>query len=284
MNTQAHDNIYIDPVSDIFVLYLLGSPENNDILLDFINNVLIDVGFEPVVSVEVTNPFNLRTFVGDKLSILDVKARDEQGRILDIEVQSVTDKVFAHRSLYYWARNYSQQIKDGALYSELKPVICINLLKDKLFTGVDKLHTVFLPFEKDYKELPLTDHLQIHFIELGKYLTGTVPHSSLQNWLEFFTKEGVEENAMKTLVSESEAIRKAHEQYQSFCRSDELREVYEAREKYKKDEATRLHLAEQHGLEQGLEQAARRMIKMGSEIEFIVKATGLSREEIEKLR
>ncbi len=52
------------------------------------------------------------------------------------------------------------------IYSELKPVICINLLKRKLFDTVEKLHTVFLLFEKDYKELPLTDHFQVHYIEL----------------------------------------------------------------------------------------------------------------------
>nr|HPO50617.1 PD-(D/E)XK nuclease family transposase [Spirochaetota bacterium] len=65
-------NRYIDPTADIFIIYLLGSPENNLILLDFINSVLSDSGFERIVDVEVKNPFNIKTFSYDKMSILDV--------------------------------------------------------------------------------------------------------------------------------------------------------------------------------------------------------------------
>ena len=79
-----NDNIFIDPTSDIFVLYLFGSPENNDILLDFINSVLSDTGFNKIVEVEPLNPFNIRKFVNDKMSILDIKAKDEYGKIYDI--------------------------------------------------------------------------------------------------------------------------------------------------------------------------------------------------------
>ena len=285
---QEHGSaFYIDPLSDIFVLYLFGSPENNDLLLDFINAVLTDAGFDPVVSVEVMNPFNVRTFSGDKLSILDVKAKDQDGRIFDIEVQSIVDEVFISRSLYYWARNYSRQMTDGDMYVELKPVICINLLKHKLFDTVDKLHTVFLPFEKDYKELPLTDHFQIHYIELEKYLKRDRQGVMLLDWLEFFKHEGQEEDAMKTLASENEVIKKAHDRYRSFTRSDELREVYEAREKYRRDEATRLFLAEKKGIEQGIEQeqkeAARRMKAKGYAAEDIAEITGLSKDQIEAL-
>ena len=294
--TENGSSFYVDPLSDMFVLYLFGAPESNDILLDFINAVLNDAGFDPVVSVEVMNPFNLRTFVNDKLSILDVKAKDQNGRIFDIEVQSVVDEVFINRSLYYWARNYAAQMTDGEMYSELKPVICINLLKHKLFDSVEKLHTVFLAFEKDHKELPLTDHFQVHYIELEKFFqrdsTGKTHRALLQDWLEFFKKEGQEDDAMKTLVSENEIIKKAHDRYKSFTRSDELREVYEAREKYKRDEATRLHLAEKRGIEQGIDKGkqegkqedARRMLEEQLPVDLIQRVTGLSEEEIEGLR
>ena len=289
--TENGSSLYVDPLSDIFVLYLFGAPESNDILLNFINAVLTDAGFDPVVSVEVMNPFNLRTFVNDKLSILDVKAKDQNGRIFDIEVQSIVDEVFINRSLYYWARNYAAQMADGEMYSELKPVICINLLKRKLFDTVEKLHTVFLLFEKDYKELPLTDHFQVHYIELEKYIKRDKQGNLLLDWLEFFKKEGQEEDAMKTLVSENEVIKKAHDRYESFTRSDELREIYEAREKYKRDEATRLHLAEKRGIEQGIDRGkqegkhedARRMLARGLDTDLIIDITGLTREEIEGL-
>ncbi len=64
----------VNPTSDFFVRYLLGSEENKDLLLDFINAILIDSGFKPAVKLEIMNPFNLKTFSVSKESILDVKA------------------------------------------------------------------------------------------------------------------------------------------------------------------------------------------------------------------
>lgn len=84
MNSKDRNEIFIDPTSDIFILYLFGSPGNNDILLNFVNSVLSDAGFSKIIEVEPLNPFNIRKFVDDKMSILDIKAKDEDGRIYDI--------------------------------------------------------------------------------------------------------------------------------------------------------------------------------------------------------
>ncbi len=72
----------VNPTSDFFVRYLLGSEENKDILLDFINTILNDSGFNPAVNLEIMNPFNLITFSDSKESILGVKAEEEKMKIL----------------------------------------------------------------------------------------------------------------------------------------------------------------------------------------------------------
>ncbi len=73
--------------SDIFVKYLLGSSGNEDILLSFINDVLVNSGFNKIKDVIIQNPFNFQEFEGDKLTVLDVKAIDEIGKTYNIEVQ-----------------------------------------------------------------------------------------------------------------------------------------------------------------------------------------------------
>jgi hypothetical protein len=35
----------------------------------------------PITEVEILNPFNEKEFIGDKLSIVDIKARDAQQRV-----------------------------------------------------------------------------------------------------------------------------------------------------------------------------------------------------------
>jgi len=108
-----------------FIKYLFGTEENKPILLAFINAVLSKTDFDLIVSVEILNPFNVKEFVGDKETVLDVKATDNNGRIYDIEVQAIGNSVFIHRSLYYWSVLYSSQLQESELYHLLTPTICI---------------------------------------------------------------------------------------------------------------------------------------------------------------
>ena len=79
----------IDPKIDCVFKALLGSEENRNLLVHFINAVLADDLPAPVVDVEILNPYNEREFLDDKLSIVDVKARDTEGRLFQVEIQMV---------------------------------------------------------------------------------------------------------------------------------------------------------------------------------------------------
>ncbi len=68
--------------------------------------------------VEIRNPFNPKKYNYDKLSILDIKATDEDGRIYDVEVQSFGDEFYANRSLYYRAKIYSDQLNESEPFDE----------------------------------------------------------------------------------------------------------------------------------------------------------------------
>ena len=89
----------LNPLSDIFIRYLLGSEKNKDILIDFINAVFEEKGFPLVKSLEIRNPFNKSEALMLKESILDIKARDKTGRVINIEVQIAEEESFAARSV-----------------------------------------------------------------------------------------------------------------------------------------------------------------------------------------
>jgi predicted transposase/invertase (TIGR01784 family) len=71
----------IDPKIDCVFKALLGAEENRGLLMHFINAVLADELRAPITDVEILNPYNEKEFFDDKLSILDVKARDDQGHL-----------------------------------------------------------------------------------------------------------------------------------------------------------------------------------------------------------
>lgn len=90
------------------------------------------------------------------------------GEHINVEIQVANQKHYRSRSLYYWARVYGTQLDSREDYAILRRTICINLLDFIHFKDTDKLHNVFSIQKKETRAV-LTDHLEIHFIELPKF-------------------------------------------------------------------------------------------------------------------
>ena len=116
---------WIKAYSDIFIKYLFGSPDSSDLLLSFLNSLQSVHDFPLLSSVEVQNPFNLQTALADKLSILDIRAQDQDGRLYNIEIKATAQPEYSERSLYYWAKVYAGQLSESEAYAALSPVIGI---------------------------------------------------------------------------------------------------------------------------------------------------------------
>lgn len=275
---------HIKATSDILIHYLFGSEHNRDLLLSFVNAVLTDAEMEPVASVEIQNPFNIKEYRADKLSIPDIRARGYDGRLFDIEVQSIGNATYANRSLYYWAKNYTAQLKESEDYTTLNPVICINLLDFILMTELPLVHSCFLAMEKENPEFILTNHLEIHYLELPKLGATEQPLTKdLLAWLKYFIHEGTEDEQMKTVLH-NKTMEKAHDEYVAFNANDEYRHLAEARRKWQLDHNTMMKLARQEGVDEGMKQVALRMLDRGDSSESIQEVTGLSLEKIQSLR
>ena len=77
----------IDPKIDCVFKALLGAERNRRLLIHFLNAILAGELAAPLTEVEILNPYNEREFRDDQLSIVDVKARDQGGRLYPIEIQ-----------------------------------------------------------------------------------------------------------------------------------------------------------------------------------------------------
>lgn len=75
----------LNPKVDFAFKKLFGSSENKDILISFINSVLSED--EQVKDIELKNPYNIASYRKGKMTILDIKAVDENGTWYDIEMQ-----------------------------------------------------------------------------------------------------------------------------------------------------------------------------------------------------
>src|SRR5882724_8524005 len=126
--------IGIDPTVDFAFKRMLGNPEHTAITVHFLNAVFD--GEPRITHVEILNPILDQETADDKLAILDVKAKDDQGRWLNIEMQTATQTGLRQRLAYYAASLYVGQMHSGDSFDGLRPAISICVIDALLFPGV----------------------------------------------------------------------------------------------------------------------------------------------------
>ena len=180
----------IDPRIDCVFKSLLGNESNRNLLVHFINATLASELVSPITGVEILNPYNEKEHLDDKLSIVDVKAKDEHGRIYQIEIQLLFFSNLPARMLYTWADVYSQQLQSGDKYHELNPTYSIWLLGENAIKHDDQyIHRYKF---RDEAGVPLIEHGGIWLFELEKFNAQVIDNEQTR-WLRFF-KEGKQLN------------------------------------------------------------------------------------------
>ena len=273
-------------LNDCFVRYFFTDKGGEKVLLDFINAVMISADMKTFKAVEILNPFNLKRHYKDKETIVDIKCITKNGTVVIIEVQLSGNSRFPERILYYWASNYSKLLKKGEEYEDLTPVISINLLNFNLSKKNDNVHSCYMIYDTKNARL-LTDHLQIHIIELKKFkFKDNDLKKDLNYWLGFFTTKDMEEY-MSEIVKEKPIMEEAHKRYNNFIRSRLMMSEYEKKEIYQYDKQIMLKDERLKGIKQGIKDEkysiAKSLKNSGLDNKFISEHTGLSIEEIEKL-
>ena len=281
-------------LNDCFVRYFFTDKGGEKVLLDFINAVMISADMKTFKAVEILNPFNLKKHYNDKETIVDVKCITKNGTVVIIEVQLSGNSRFPERILYYWSSNYSKLLKKGEEYEDLMPVISINLLNFNLNKVNKNVHSCYMIYDTKNKNL-LTDHLQIHIIELKKFkFKDNDLKKDLNYWLGFFTTNNMEEY-MSEIVKEKPIMEEAHKRYNNFIRSRLMMSEYEKKEIYQYDKQITLKEERQEGIKEGMKKGiekgrlaeqismATAMKKENIDIETIKRITGLTIKEIKKL-
>ena len=230
---------FIDPTVDCVFKAILGMEGNEDLLVHFLNCILLPM--IPIVSVTIINPYNERTFMDDKLSIVDIKAIDEQGVKYQIEVQVATPKSLPKRILYTWSDIYQTQLKEGDNYAQLQPVISIWLLTHSFFNDT-KPHHHFQVWDRG-NDLLLPDNCSIHVFELDKWQ----PPDTLQAndfWLYFF-KEGKNWKELPKSLFDVPHLRLAMKTLEQFSEQETEYHLYQSRQ-----DAIRVQLTQEAEFEQ----------------------------------
>ena len=152
------------------------------------------------------------------------------------------------------------------------------------------IHSEYNVIEKHIND-SLSDELEIHFLNLAKVkeqqesFEQDEKKKKLYNWLKFIETD--DEEVRNMLAQESPMMAKANATIEVMEMSPKEKWLYENRMKYEHDKASWKHVGYQEGIEQGSYQKALETAKLmkqaNCEIDFIMKMTSLSKDEIERI-
>ena len=259
----------IDPKVDCVFKALLGSEDNRALLIHFLNAVLVDDLPAPITEVEILNPYNERETFSDKLTIVDVKARDAARRLFQIEIQLLVFADLASRILYGWADLYSQQLQSGQDHRELKPTYAIWIL-DQSLRRDDSAYARRYRMRDD-RGYDLIDHGSIWVLELNKFAAAQV-ETERERWLKFFKEaERFDEATLPDWMHTAE-MRQAMSTLNAFSEKEREYHAYQARQEF---------LRQQRGIQRELDEAraAKEAERQAKEAERRAKEAALQAKE-----
>ena len=306
-------NREINKLNDLFVRYLLGKIGNEKVLEYMVNAALSDFNFEEVKDLEIIDPYNLSENIDLKESIIDIpkgtpsaKAKTKDNKIVIIEIQLYGNIDFVKRIFYYISKNIVNELKEGEDYKNLSRIISINLLNFNLDFGDNgKPHRCFKLIDTKNHNVDL-DFIQMHIIEAKRFIEiiekstiDELKKNKLLTWMKFFTSKNLK-SIEKELKEANPIMTKVIEEYKRFTSDEKLMRAYDARDAFLLGQKMMLNREREDGFEEGIEKGKLEGIKEGEENKAISiaktlkqmnmddasisKATGLSIEEIRKLR
>ena len=234
-----------------------------------------------------------------KRTYLDLICRGEDGSIFSVEVQQKCEKWIFERCMYYGCDTYRGQISSGDYYDKLKPlyIICIlgeNLShQDESKWNENHLISHYKFIETRTKEFaPST--IIINFVETARFTKTLEACESSCDYLLYWFLNGwkYDVNGIPEVLKDIPEIKQLSAACEIAAFSPAKRTLYNRSVMKEQDVINQLYSAKKEGLAEGLAEGeakksleiAKKMLDANSPIDFICQMTGLSEEEVLKLK
>jgi predicted transposase/invertase (TIGR01784 family) len=209
---------------------------------------------------------------------------------------------FEKRAQYYAAKAYSRQLnkgeEEGGRYKDLKEVIFIAICERIIFKDKLEYKSDHIILDKNTHEHNLKD-FSFTFLELPKFKINKIEdlNTIVEKWCYFFKyAETTHEEDVDKIISSDKVIEKAYNELNRFYWTEAELNSYDKEIKRIMDNLAAddylSNVSRNEGREEGRSEGekikafeiAKNLLSMNLDIDVIVKATGLTREEITSLK
>ena len=301
---------YLNPLTDFGFKRLFGTEMNKELLISFLNALFHN---KDIRDVSYLNSEQLGDSEDDRRSVFDVYCEDAQGDKFVVEMQNVYQEFFKDRSVYYATIPIRDQGRKGDWDFELKAVYTVGVLNFCLTDDPEHyVHEVKL-VDLGTKEV-FYDKLTFAYIEIPKFNKDEEHLDTMWDKWMFVLRNlshlmdrppALQERVFTRLFEQAEIAKLSKTELRNYTYGmDTLRDYKNGLATAKKQgialgRQEGIHLGRQEGIalgtekgialgkEEGIALTSRKIAlslkEMGMSVPDIIKATGLSAEEIKKL-
>jgi predicted transposase/invertase (TIGR01784 family) len=286
---------YINLFTDFGFKKIFGEEASKPLLIDFLNALLPQAN--KIVDLSFKNTEQLGQTDADIKAIFDIYCENELGEKFIVELQKAKQNYFKERTIYYSTFPIREQAEKGEWNYNLKAVYCVGIL-DFTFDDYESepeknevVHTIKL---KNQNGKTFYEKLTYIYLEMPNFKKAeTELNSRLDQWL-FFIKNLEDFQSIPSIFSD-EIFTKAFEKAELAKFGQVDLDSYENSLKIYRDLKgvidTAFDEGKQEGRDEGREEGreegrieiARALKENGVPVEIIIKSTGLTKEEIDKL-
>lgn len=284
---------FLDPKNDVAFKKIFGTKKNKDILIHFLNDMVIFREGKPIVDVTFLKTLQDPEAMAKKTSIVDILCEDQDKNTYVVEMQVAQHKGFEKRAQYYASKAYVSQMEKGGIYENLKEVIFIAIANFTMFPEKESYKSDHVILDRENHQHDLKD-FSFTFLELEKFTkTKDQLVSMIEKWAYYFKHaEETSEDDLHKIFENDVIIQRAYEELDRFHWKEEEIRAYEAVVKHEMDYQASLDFKFEQGEKSGIEkgerkmqvQIAQNMLKQGLSLQNIASATGLSAKEVKKIQ
>ncbi|MDM8305018.1 Rpn family recombination-promoting nuclease/putative transposase [Phocaeicola salanitronis] len=253
---------YLDPKADLTFKKVFG--EHPDLVKSLLNALLpfktpdeyiVDIEYLPSEMVPDT-PFK-------KNSIVDVRCRDQRGRLFIVEMQMLWSSAFMQRVLFNASKAYVRQLGGAEKYELLQPVYSLNLVDDVFMPDVEKYYHDYRIVHMEHSD-KVIEGLRFIFVELPKFTPHTYTEKKMQAlWLRFLTEIDGRTREIPQELLDNPEIKKAVDQIEQSAFNDAQLLGYDEFWDAVRVEKTLVSDALKEGMEKGLAEGMEKGMEKG---------------------
>lgn len=264
-------NMNLNLKNDIIFKAFFSRKGNEKYLKEFLE-ALLKIEIERIIIKEEVSLEKL--FKIEKGGRLDLLAKLNDGISVNIEMQVNKQSNYLQRTSMYASKLMSREVGNGLDFKEINQTILINILNFELFNTEEYISETVTVLDK-HREYEVIKNPKWYFIELPKFRRIKPDiNDTLNQWLLFI--DDYDRGLIKMAEDKNETLKEARSVMTYLTGDEEVKRLAELREIWAIDRA--------FDRKEAKREVAEEMLKNNISIEIIANCTGLTKEEIEKLK